>query len=68
MKKEISLVKFFINDNMICQYFFPGNFSVDNKIASIEDLKNKMRDNLSKESGMTLDEIKLIERFDIIGF
>jgi len=68
MIDSVLLVKFYINKKLISQYFFPGNFSVENKILSIDDLKNKMRDDLSIKSGQTLDEIKIIEHFDVIKF
>jgi hypothetical protein len=62
----MKLVKFYINEKVVCQYFFPGNYSVENKLDTIDDLKNKMREFLSKKLNISIDEIKKIERFDII--
>ena len=68
-EKEIILfVRYLIDGIAVSQCFFPGHFSNQNNINSIDDLKNRLREDYCLEFNKDIEYIKTVDSFDIKNF
>ena len=58
-KTETFLVIYLVENNPISQHVFPGHFSVENNLHSIDDLINRMREDYCNEFILDREEIRL---------